>query len=182
MASDAEAEGADLAGEAAIRDALAEHGDDVAAAIERTDEIKEVIDLAILTIAAADDDEVDHVTEVLSNLIQAVDGLSTEGAVALADAVGENGDELASAMASVAELEREGQLDALVELAAMLSTVDVDESAMGGLERFAGAVGEAESEAEPVGVLGFLGALRTPDVRAGLGYLLAILRGLGRRE
>lgn len=181
MASGPEAGDPDLAGEAAVRAALAEHGEDVAAAIERTDELSELLDLVILTVASADEAEVDHVTEVLANLIGAVDGLSTEGAVALAEAVGEDGDALATALAAVAELEREGQLAALIELAGLVAAVDVDEGAIAGLDRFAGAVSDAEAAAEPVGPLGLLAALRAPDVRAGLGYLLALLRGLGRR-
>lgn len=167
-------------GEEAIRAALAEHGEDVAAAIERTDEVKEVVDLAILTIASADDGEVDHVTDSIANLVRAADGLSTEGSVALAEAVGESGGELTRALEMVVRLEREDKLDGLFELAEAVSGATVDEGAVAGLDRFAGAVSAAEEEAEPVGVLGFLRGVRSREGRAGLGYLLAILRALGR--
>ena len=136
------------AGEEAIRAAIAEHGEDVASAIEHTDEIGEVLDLAILTIASADDDEVDYVTDSIVNLVQAADGLSTEGSVALAEAVGESGEELTHALEMVV--------------------------------RLAGAVGAAEQDAEPVGVLGFVRGATSAEGRAGLGYLLEVLRALGR--
>lgn len=167
-------------GEEAIRAALAEHGEDVAAAIERTDDVKAVIDLAILTIASADDDEVEHVTDAVANLVQAVDGLSTEESVALAAAVGENGETLARALEMVVRLDREGNLDGLVELAEAVSAVTVDEGSVSGLDRLARAASEAEDRAEPVGLLGFIRGVRTREGRAGLGYLLAVLRALGR--
>lgn len=170
---------ADGVGEEAIRAAIAEHGEDVAAAIDRTDEIKEIVDLAILTIASADDDEVDHVTDSIANLVMAADGLSTEGSVALAEAVGESGEELTRALEMVVRLEREGKLDGLFELAEAMSAATVDDGAVSGLDRFAGAVSAAEERAEPVGVLGFLRGVRSREGRAGLGYLLAILRALG---
>lgn len=167
-------------GERAIRDALSRHGEDIAAAVERTDEIAEIIDLAILTIASADEEEVEHVTVAVSNLLAAVDGLSTEGSVALAEAVGESGEELARALELVVRLEQEGDLDGLVELAEAVSAVTVDEGSVSGLDRLARAASEAEDRAEPVGLLGFLRGVRTREGRAGLGYLLAVLRGLGR--
>lgn len=170
----------DAVGEEAIRAALAEHGEDVAAAIERTDDVKAVVDLAILTIASADDDEVDQVTDSIANLLLAVDGLSTDGSVALAEAVGESGEELARALEMVVRLEREGDLDGLVELAEAVSAVTVDEGSVSGLDRLARAASEAEDRAEPVGLLGFLRGVRSREGRAGLGYLLAVLRGLGR--
>ena len=177
---EADTDGDESIGEAAIRAALAEHGDDVAAAIEHTEEVKELIDLAILTIASADDDEVEHVTDSLANLVVAVDGLSTEGSVALAEAVGENGESLTRALELVVRLDEEGKLDGLFHLAEAVSAVELDDGAVAGLDRFAGAVSTAERVAEPVGVIDFLRGVRTPEGRAGLGYLLAVLRALGR--
>lgn len=166
-------------GEAAVRAALAEHGEDIAAAIERTDQVKELIDLAILTVASADDDQVDHVTEAMGHLIKAVDGLSAEGSVALAEAVGDNGDELARALVTIGRLERTGKLDDLLDIAESVSAVHVTDGTADGLDRFAGAITSAEANAEPVGLLGFLRGLLTPEGRAGMGYLLTVVRALG---
>lgn len=180
-AADAPGDGRDRsAGEEAIRAAVAEHGEDVAAAIEHTDEIKEILDLAILTVASADDDEVDHVTDSIANLVMAADGLSTEGSVALAEAVGDSGEELTHALEMVVRLEREGKLDGLVELAEAVSEIELDDGAVSGLDRFAGAVSAAERDSEPVGVLGFVRGATSAEGRAGLGYLLEVLRALGR--
>ena len=167
-------------GEEAIRAALAEHGEDVAAAIERTDQVKDLVDLAILTVASADEDQVEHVTAAASHLVRAVDGLSTEGSVALAEAVGDNGEELTQALETIGRLQREGKLDELFAIAGAVSAVDVDDGTVAGLDRFASAVSAAESRSRPVGVLGFLGGLWSQDARVGLGYLLELLRALGR--
>lgn len=52
-----------------------------------------------------------------------------------------------------------------------------------GLESVLHAVGDAagdlEEPPEPVGMLGLMKALRDPDVQTGLGFLIAISRGIG---
>jgi uncharacterized protein YjgD (DUF1641 family) len=217
-------------GEAALEAALAAHGEDLADLVEGTDELQDALATAILIVASADDDEVEYVTSSTANLVEAVDGLSTDEAAALAGDLGENADDLAAALETVLELQREGHLDdlvtiatgfsgslsaeevealstmleedgsdvvealdvvlelqregsleELVDLADTLSTLDIDADAAAGLDRLLGAVGEAEREAEPVGLLGFLRRLGGQDVRAGLGYVLAILKAQGRR-
>lgn len=217
-------------GEAALREALAAHGDELAAVVDSTDELQDVLRTAILVAAAADEEDVDHLTASTANLVRAADGLSTEEAAALATEVGENADDLSDALDTVLALQREGHLDDLVtiatafsgslsssevaelaemleendtdivealdllldlqredhladlvELARTLSSLEVDEETVDGLNSLLAAVGEAERESEPVGVLGLFRRLRTPDVRAGLGYLVAIVRAQGRR-
>ncbi|WP_327053937.1 DUF1641 domain-containing protein [Halomicrococcus gelatinilyticus] len=217
-------------GEAALRDALDEHGDDLAAVIERSDDVGALLETAILVVASADDEEVEYVTQSTANLVAAVDGLSTDGAAALATDLGENADELADALDTVVALQREGHLDDLVtiatsfseslspaeiaefatlleangsetvealdvvldlqreghledlvDLATTLSTLDIDPETARGLNTVLGAVGEAERESEPVGIVGALGELRSRDARAGLGYLVALVKAQGRR-
>jgi len=168
-------------GEAALREALDVHGEDLAAALERNEEVQDLLETAILVAATADEDEIQHLTESTANLVNAAEGLSTEAAADLAGDIGERGDDLAEALAVVLELQREGHLDDLVELAKTLSALDLDPETVSGLNTVLGAVGEAEREHEPVGVLGMLRGLRSRDARAGLGYLLALLKAQGRR-
>jgi uncharacterized protein YjgD (DUF1641 family) len=168
-------------GEAALREALDVHGEELAAAIERSDEVADLFETAILTVATADEAEIENVTEGAANLIRAADGLSTAGAAALAEDVGDSGEDLAEALELLLELQREGHLDDLVDLAKTLSAIEVDDEAVEGLNTVLGAIGEAERENEPVGMLGMVRGLRSRDARAGLGYLLAVLRAQGRR-
>lgn len=168
-------------GEAALRAALDAHGEELAAVIERSDEAGDLLETAILMIATADEDEAEYVADSAANLVRAADGLSTEGAVALAADVGDGGEDLAEALALVLELQREGHLEDLVDLAKTLSEIEVDADTVEGLNTVLGAVGEAERESEPVGLLGLVGGLRSRDARTGLGYLLALLRAQGRR-
>jgi uncharacterized protein YjgD (DUF1641 family) len=161
--------------------ALDGHGEDLAAAVERTDELQEFLTTAVLIVASADDEEVEHVTDSTANLVRAVDGLTTEGAAALAENLGEDAGDLAEALEMVLELQREGHLEELVELAKLASALELDEEGIQGLNTVLGAVGDAQRDSEPVGLLGALRRLRGRDARAGLGYLVALLRAQGRR-
>lgn len=213
-----------------IVEALERHDDDLAAAVEATDELADVLATAILIVASADEDDIDHLTDSTANLVRAADGLTTDAAAELAETVGEDADDLAAALKTVLELQRAGHLDDLValagafsdslspaeveelartledngsdlvdaldvvlelhrgdhledlvELATVLSTLSVDEDTATGLNRVLSAVGEAERESEPVSLLGMLRGLRSVDARAGLGYLLTLLKAQGRR-
>ncbi|MFB6309921.1 MAG: DUF1641 domain-containing protein [Salinirussus sp.] len=168
-------------GEAALRAALDAHGEELAAAVERTDAAGDLIETALLMVASADEDEVEYVADSAANLIRAADGLSTDGAATLAADLGDNAEDLSEALELVLELQREGHLEELVDLARTLSAIEVDADAVEGLNTVIAAVGEAEREHEPVGFLGLLRGLRAPDARAGLGYLLSLLRAQGRR-
>lgn len=175
------AEGTDATsnGERALREAIDENGEQLAAVLERTDQFGDLLETAVLVIASAEDDEVEHVTESLVNLVDAADSLSSDEAALLVDALEEDGEEMAEALGAVLELQREDQLEDLIELAGTLSALEVDDDAAGGLNRLLGAVSDAEQEAEPVGPVGFARGLLDRDVRSGLGYLLAVLRSLG---
>lgn len=168
-------------GEAALREALDAHGEELAAAIERSDEVGDLLETAILMIATADEDEVEYVADAGASLLRAADGLATDETADLAEDVGERADDLAEALELVLELQRQGHLEDLVDLAKTMSALEVDADAVRGMNTALGALGEAERESEPVGFLGFLRGLRSADARAGLGYLLALLRAQGRR-
>jgi hypothetical protein len=169
-------------GEAALRAALAEHGDELAAAVERTDELEELLRTAILVAASADETELEYVTDSTANAVAAADGLTTGEAAKLAAQVGGNANDLATVLETVLELERGGHLEELVALARQLSALEVEPATVEGANTVLAAIGDAERESEPVGLVGLLRGLRTADARAGLGYLLAILRSLGRRR
>lgn len=169
-------------GEAALRAALDEHGGDLAAAVQRTDELSELLTTAILVIASADEDELEHVTESTANLVEAADGITTAEAADLAGDVGENAGDLATVLETLLELEREGHLEDLVALSKQLSALEMDDDAIAGANTLLSAVGAAERQSEPVGLLGALRALRGADARAGLGYLVGILKAIGRQS
>jgi len=217
-------------GAVALDETLDEHGGDLAAALDRTDEAADLVETAIIVLASADEDEIEALTESTGNLVEAADGLTTEGAARLATEVGENGDDLRDALQTVLalqrdghlddlatiaeafseslspdevdelatlleesgaetiealdlvlELQREGQLEDLVALAGTLSALEIDADTAAGLNTVLASVGEARRESEPVGLIGFVRGLGSRDARAGLGYLLALLRAQGRR-
>lgn len=167
-------------GHAALHAAVDAHGEDLAAALEHTDDVAALLETVILTVAAAEDDEIERLTDSLASLVTAADALSTEETAALAAAVGDNADDVTAALDRLLELERDGHLEDLVALAAALSRLDLDDDAVPGASRLAAAIGTAERDARPVGLLGTLRALRTRDARWGLGYLVAALRAHGR--
>lgn len=222
--------GSDGEGEAALRAALDDHGDELAGVVERTDELEELLTTAILVAASADEDDLAHITDSTANAVAAADGLTTEAAAELAAQVGDNGDELSSTLETLLELERDGHTDDLVriatafagslsageveELATMLedngsdiveavdvlldltredhledlvataktlSALQLEPAAVEGANTVLAAVGDAQRDSEPVSLFGMVRGLRSADARAGLGYLLAILKSQGRR-
>lgn len=189
-----------------IQTLVAQNPDEAARLLQRLDELNDLLDVASLLTAAADDEMVQSVSETGTNLGMAADGMATEEFVQLGDAVGENAEDLASSLESLAELQRTGTLDdllALAEVASLLTAAMDDEmvqslsnlgSQLGGLADTAGedditrglesmlqAVGDATSEeTEPVGAIGMARAMRDPEVKAGMGVALALLKALGR--
>ncbi len=223
-------DGIDEAGREAMERALAAHGEEIAAVVERTDEAEDLFATAILVAAAADDAEVEHLVDRLSNLVAAADGIATDDTAALAEQLGEDADDLGETLDTLLALQRQGALDDLVTVAAAFtgslspdqldrlatameadgdavvdlverllelgsagdleelldlaetaSALELDEDGVAALNDVLGAVGDARRDAEPVGLLGLLGVLRDGDARAGLGYLVELLRSLGRR-
>ncbi|WP_276273253.1 DUF1641 domain-containing protein [Haloarcula litorea] len=122
-----------------------------------------------------------HVDDLATVATAFTESLSPEEVEELATMLEENGSDLVDALDVVLELQRSGDLAALVETAQTLSALELDEDAVEGMNSFVGAIGEAQRESEPVGLLGALSALRTRDARAGLGYLVTLLKAQGRR-
>ncbi|WP_254280513.1 DUF1641 domain-containing protein [Haloarcula marina] len=220
----------DHEGRAALEQALAERGDELAALVQSSDELDDALTTAILVAASADEAEVQHVTDSAANLVEAADGLSTAEAAALATQLGEDADDLSASLETVVDLQREGHVDdiatvatafteslsseeveelatmledngsdlvdaldvvlelqrggdlaALVDTAQALSALELDDDAVEGMNTVLGALGEAQRKSEPMGLLGAVSALRTKNARAGLGYLVALLKAQGRR-
>ncbi|MCU4718697.1 DUF1641 domain-containing protein [Halapricum hydrolyticum] len=132
--------------------------------------------------------------------------LEAPGQSPLSDSIDGNEEELAEGLESLAQIQRTGTLDDLLELsqvASLLMGAMDDEMVMSlsnlgselggvadtaaeedvsrGLEGVLHAVGDvSEEEPEPVGAIGFAKALRDPEVKAGLGVALALVKALGR--
>ncbi|WP_440988238.1 DUF1641 domain-containing protein [Haloarchaeobius baliensis] len=177
----------------------------VAAFVARLDRVNELLDVLELGTSALDDEMVTRLASTGSTLAESADAMATDETVRLAAAVGENGDELADAMGTVAELQRTGTLDDLAALSDLLALANgalddemvmrlagtgsglgeladtaAEPETVRGLERMLHAVGDASVEdPEPVGALGLMKATRDPEVKRGLGYLVAIARALG---
>ncbi|WP_123620289.1 DUF1641 domain-containing protein [Halorubrum sp. CSM-61] len=180
----------------------------VAEFVEHLDAVNELLDVISLGESALDDEMVRELSATGSTLAESADGLATDEAVALAEAVGENGDELREALDTLVVLQQSGTLDELAELAEVgsLATAALDDemvtslagtgAAVGevaqtaaddetrdGIQTLLESVGEAErSSPERVGAVGLLRGVRDPDVRYGLGYLLALAGALGRAK
>ncbi|WP_410766023.1 DUF1641 domain-containing protein [Haloferax sp. DFSO60] len=58
-----------------------------------------------------------------------------------------------------------------------------DPETVAGIKRLLAAVGDAEAaDSKPLGAVGLLRAARDPEVKAGLGYLVALAAALGAQE
>ena len=180
----------------------------VARLLDRLDAVHELLDAVELAGAALDDEMVASLASRGATLGEAGAALSTEHTVTLSESVGANGEELAAGLETLARLQREGTLDDLASLAdvAALATAALDDEMVASLSGRGARLGElgaraadpdaaratgdllealAEANAEPVervGPVGLLRALRNPEVGAGLGYLLAVARAVGRRR
>ncbi|ELZ39796.1 DUF1641 domain-containing protein [Halorubrum tebenquichense] len=188
--------------------AIEENPEAVAEFVEHLGAVNELLDVISLGESALDDEMVRELSATGSTLAESADGLATDETVALAETVGENGDELREALDTLVTLQRSGALDELAELAGIgsLATAALDDemvaslagtgAAVGevaqtaadddtrdGIETLLEGVGEAERNApEQVGAVGLLRGLRDSDVQYGLGYLLALASAIGREH
>ena len=122
-------------------------------------------------------------------------------------ATGEHAAELAEAVETLARLQRSGTLDdlaALADVAALgsramddemvtqlaatgtslgeVADTAADEDVARTVESLLEAVGDAGAEpAEPVGAIGLVRAMRDPEVKAGMGFLLSLAKAMGRQ-
>ena len=201
-------DGLDAAEYDSLEAAIADNPEAVAAFVRRLDAVNELLDVVALGTSALEDDMVAELAGTAATLAEAGDGLATEETVRLATLVGENGDDLASALETLVELQRAGTLDELVGIADAISLATAaleddmvaelartgsrlgevadeaaDPAATRGLTRLVRAVGDAEAtDPERVGAVGLLRSTRDPEVQAGLGYLLALARAVGRQS
>jgi uncharacterized protein YjgD (DUF1641 family) len=192
---------------ASLERVVAENPEAVARFVERLDAANELLDVVELGAGALEDDMVAELSRTAATLAEAGDGLATDGTVRLAGTVGENADDLEDALKTLLALQRSGTLDDVVALADLVSlgagaleddmvaelartgsrlgeVADEasDPDTVRGLTTLARALGDASDPAdppEPVGAVGLVRALRDPEVKAGLGYLLAVARAVG---
>ncbi|WP_435348239.1 DUF1641 domain-containing protein [Haloarchaeobius sp. HRN-SO-5] len=186
--------------------AIEQNPEAVAEFVERLDAVNELLDVLELGTSAMDDEMMMRLASTGSTLVESADAAATPGTVRLAEAVGNDGEDLAGALETLAELQRDGTLDDLAALTDLLGLANgalddemairlastgsnlgevadaaADPDTVRGLERMLDAVGDANAaESEPVGAIGLVKATRDPEVRSGLGYLLALARALGR--
>jgi len=189
-----------------VREAVAERPAEVARFLGNLGQVNDLLDGAALGTAAMDDEMVQTLARTGTNLGAAADGLATPEAARLGEATGENATELAEAVETLAELQRSGTLDDVLALADTLALATAalddemvtnlaatgsrlgeladtaaDEEVARSLESVLTAVGEAgEEPPESPGVFGLARALRDPEVKAGLGFLLAVAKAIGR--
>ncbi|WP_254762871.1 DUF1641 domain-containing protein [Natrinema marinum] len=194
------------AGEPALEELVADNPAEVARFVERLGAVNELLDTADLATAAMDDRMVEELAGSATNLGAAADGLATPETARLGEATGENAADLADAVETLARLQRSGTLDDLLAMADLVglasSAMDdemvtelaatgtrlgevadtaTDDDVARTLESLLEAVGKAGSEpAEPVGAIGAAKALRDPEVKAGMGFLLSLAKALGR--
>jgi len=188
--------------------AIEENPEAVAQFVERLDAVNELLDVLSLGENALDDEMVRELSATGSTLAESADGIATDETVALAAAVGDNGDELRGALETLTELQRSGALDELAELAQVgsLATAALDDEMVASLAGTGAALGEVadtaadddardgvkamlegvgaahRSDPEPVGVLGLARSIRDPEIQYGLGYVLAISKAIGRER
>lgn len=136
---------------------------------------------------AGDDSSAEASTDVaqLAELADAVDGNEADLAELL-DRVDEVNDLLDVLALGTQAMDDEmvqtlaatgGNLGALADAAAEPATVRGVESL---LHAVGDATGDLEEPPEKVGIVGLLRAMRDPEVQAGLGYLVAVSKHLGR--
>jgi len=180
----------------------------VAEFVEHLDAVNELLDVLSLGESALSDEMVRELSATGSTLAESADGLATDETVALAETVGENGDELRAALDTLVTLQQSGTLDDLAELAEVgalataalddemvtsladtgaglgeLAQTAADDDTREGIETLLEALGEAEREPpEQIGPVGLVRGLRDPEIQHGLGYLLALAGALGRER
>jgi uncharacterized protein YjgD (DUF1641 family) len=189
-----------------VRAAIAENPAEVARFLGNLGEVNDLLDGTAVATSALDDGMVQRLAERGSNLGAAADGLATPEAAQLGEAAGENADEMAEAIETLGRLQRSGTLDDIVELLDTLSLVSAamddemvtnlaatgtrlgeiadtaaDDDVARSLESLLEALGEAgDHPPESPGVLGLVRAMRDPEVKTGMGFLIGIARALGR--
>ncbi len=109
--------------------AIEQNPEAVAEFVEHLDAVNELLDVLSLGESALDDEMVRELSATGSTLAESADGLATDETVALAETVGENGDDLREALDTLLALQQSGTLDDLAELAEVgsLATAALDD-------------------------------------------------------
>ncbi|MFC6875339.1 helical membrane plugin domain-containing protein [Halobellus marinus] len=188
-----------------VERAIAENPEAVASLLERSGQLGQLLDALALVEDGLDDEMVERLTGDATTLGMAASELAEPETARLTASVGQHGDELATTVERLAALERTGTLDRLFELADALALVTdaaddemietltetgtalgevadtaADDEVRTTLTHLLAGIGQADTDAaEPVGAVGLLRALRDPEVKAGMGYLVALARGVG---
>jgi len=184
--------------------AIEENPEAFATFIRNLDTVNELLEVADLGTSAMDDEMVTELARTGERLAESADAAATDETVALASAVGENGETLGEAIEALARLQQSGALDDVVELAelASLATSAMDDemvaslagtgSSLGeladtaakdhtrsALDTVLGALGDADSSG-PIDLEGLWDGIRSGDILTGVRYALSIVRSLGR--
>jgi len=172
------------------------------------DDLAEAANTISLMADAMDDEMVTSMMGMGTTLAEAGDGMATEGTVRMAESVGENADDLDSALEKMVELEQDGTLDDLLEASNTISLAAdaIDDEMIVSLMGMVGDLGQAADgaaqtnavrsfqvmtdaldeaadfeEAEPVGMVGMLKMMRNPEVQQGMGFLLSLMKAFGHQ-
>ncbi|MFW5958390.1 MAG: DUF1641 domain-containing protein [Natronomonas sp.] len=185
--------------------AVEDNPEEVARFIQQLGAVNDLLDATSVATAAMDDEMVQRLARTGTNLGAAADGAATPEIAGLGESVGENATELTAGMETIIELQQSGTLDDLAAMADVVSLLTAamddemvtsvaktgsrlgevadtaaDDDIAAGLESMLHALGDATSDdPEPVGMIGLAKALRDPEVKAGMGVLVALLRALG---
>lgn len=176
---------------AALDRAIEERPGEVLDFVERLDRANAVLDTTSLATSAIDDDLVAGLAETSSMLLGGTSGASGSPAT-LAAAVGANAGDLERALRKLSRLERNGTLDELADAGETLRRVEdaldddavelaSDPEVVADVGRLLRAV-ERAGDADDVGTLGALRALRDEEVQRGLAFLIGLARALGESD
>jgi len=195
-------------GQEELERVIAENPEAVARFVDHLDAVNELLDVVELGGDAMDDEMVASLAGTGTTLAEAGDGLATDETVRLAGTVGENADDLNEALESLLALQRSGTLSDLVAVTdvvslgadamddEMVSSLAATGSSLGEvadeasdpdtvrgmrtLLRAMGDAGDPDRDYAPVGAVGLLRALRDPEVKHGMAFLVGLARGIGK--
>jgi hypothetical protein len=157
-------------GREALDAVIEEYGGEYADVLSHTDDLEGLVEFTVMVLASVDDEEISYITDRIITLLDAGEVLAVDGTVELAESAGENAADLATALDRVIELEREDQLEDLLELAATASELELDEGSVHALNSLLRLVSAVDRTATSITRVGRAGAgLLGAGVRALLG-------------
>ncbi|HKL28437.1 MAG TPA: DUF1641 domain-containing protein [Natrialbaceae archaeon] len=197
----------ELSQDDALVDAIEENPEAVADFVRRLDAVNELLTIVELGSGAMDDEMVMELAGTADLLVESADGLATRDTVELANAVGENGEELSEAVDTMVELQESGTLDDLADAAEVVSLAGgamddemvmtlaqagnnlgevadaaADPAASRGMQMLLDSISEScvhKQAPEKMGMIGLMKAIRDPDVQRGLGFWMSVAKNAG---